>query len=78
MKLTMMVGEAMATALNRRGIDIGRINYQDNGNWGVFGPEGPYLTFTSMVAPSRQKPRNTARHSICPDATRDFMIASNL
>jgi diadenosine tetraphosphate (Ap4A) HIT family hydrolase len=43
MKLTMIVGEAMATALNRRGIDIGRINYQDNGNWGVFRPEGPYL-----------------------------------
>lgn len=43
MKLTMIVGEAMATALNRRGIDIGRINYQDNGNWGVFKPEGPYL-----------------------------------
>jgi diadenosine tetraphosphate (Ap4A) HIT family hydrolase len=43
MKLTMMVGEAMATALNRRGIDIGRINYQDNGNWGVSRPEGPHL-----------------------------------
>lgn len=25
------------------GVDIGRINYQDNGNWGVFDPEGPYL-----------------------------------
>lgn len=43
MRLTMVVGEAMSTALNRRGIDIGRINYQDNGNWSVFSPEGPYL-----------------------------------
>lgn len=43
MRLTMIVGEAMATALNRRGVDIGRINYQDNGNWSVFKPEGPYL-----------------------------------
>ena len=43
MKLTMVVGEAMTTALNSRGIDIGRINYQDNGNWSVFSPEGPYL-----------------------------------
>jgi diadenosine tetraphosphate (Ap4A) HIT family hydrolase len=43
MRLTMVVGEAMTKALNRRGIDIGRINYQDNGNWGVFKPEGPYL-----------------------------------
>ena len=32
-KLTMVAGEAMTTVLTRRGIDIGRINYQDNGNW---------------------------------------------
>ena len=32
-KLTMVVGEAMKTVMTRRGIDIGRINYQDNGNW---------------------------------------------
>lgn len=43
MMLTRVVGEAMATALTKRGIDIGRINYQDNGNWGVFRPDGPYL-----------------------------------
>lgn len=33
MMLTMIAGEAMATALQKRDIDIGRINYQDNGNW---------------------------------------------
>lgn len=43
MRLTMIAGEAMAIALNKRGIDIGRINYQDNGNWSVLKPEGPYL-----------------------------------
>lgn len=43
MRLTMVVGEAMASALIKRGVDIGRINYQDNGNWGVFKPEGPEL-----------------------------------
>jgi diadenosine tetraphosphate (Ap4A) HIT family hydrolase len=32
-KLTAVAGEAMATVLTRRGIEIGRINYQDNGNW---------------------------------------------
>ena len=32
-KLTMVTGEAMKTVLARKGIDIGRINYQDNGNW---------------------------------------------
>jgi diadenosine tetraphosphate (Ap4A) HIT family hydrolase len=33
MKLTMVAGEAMKTVLTNNGIDIGRINYQDNGNW---------------------------------------------
>src|SRR3954468_15388429 len=32
-KLTMVAGEAMKSVLTRRGIPIGRINYQDNGNW---------------------------------------------
>ncbi len=33
MRLTMIVGEAMAQGLNNRGVNIGRINYQDMGNW---------------------------------------------
>jgi diadenosine tetraphosphate (Ap4A) HIT family hydrolase len=45
MRLTVVVGEAMTTVMNKRGIDIGRINYQDNGNWSVFKPEGPYLHY---------------------------------
>jgi diadenosine tetraphosphate (Ap4A) HIT family hydrolase len=43
MRLTVVVGEAMHTVMNRHGVDIGRINYQDNGNWSVFKPEGPLL-----------------------------------
>ena len=43
MRLTMVVGQAMAEVMNEHGVDIGRINYQDMGNWGVFKPEGPYL-----------------------------------
>ena len=31
--ITMDAGEAMAAVLTRKGIPIGRINYQDNGNW---------------------------------------------
>jgi diadenosine tetraphosphate (Ap4A) HIT family hydrolase len=42
-RLTMIVGEAMMRGLNNRGIDVGRINYQENGNWSVFNPGGPYL-----------------------------------
>ena len=33
MKLTMVAGAAMKSVLAQRGVDIGRINYQDNGNW---------------------------------------------
>lgn len=43
MRLTMLIGEAMTIGLNNRGVDIGRINYQDNGNWAVFSPEGPAM-----------------------------------
>ena len=43
MKLSMIVGEALKSAMARRGVDIGIVNYQDMGNWGVFKPEGPSL-----------------------------------
>jgi diadenosine tetraphosphate (Ap4A) HIT family hydrolase len=45
MRLTIVVGEAMTTIMNRHGVDIGRINYQDNGNWSVFKTEGPQLHY---------------------------------
>lgn len=35
MYLTILIGKAMTIGLNNQGIDVGRINYQDNGNWGV-------------------------------------------
>lgn len=43
MKLSMVVGEALVSAMARRGVDIGLINYQDMGNWGIGRPEGPTL-----------------------------------
>jgi hypothetical protein len=43
MKLSMVVGEALVSGMARRGVDIGIVNYQDMGNWGVFKPEGPSL-----------------------------------
>jgi diadenosine tetraphosphate (Ap4A) HIT family hydrolase len=42
-KLSMVVGEAMKIGLERQGIDIGIVNYQDMGNWSVFKPEGPTM-----------------------------------
>ena len=32
-RLSMIVGEAMKKGLNRQGIPVKRINFQDNGNW---------------------------------------------
>ncbi|MBR9705436.1 hypothetical protein GOV14_00210 [Candidatus Pacearchaeota archaeon] len=43
MRLTIVVGQAMTKVMNEHGVDIERINYQDNGNWAVFEPEGPPL-----------------------------------
>jgi diadenosine tetraphosphate (Ap4A) HIT family hydrolase len=43
MRLTVVVGQAMTKIMNEHGVDIGRLNYQDNGNWIVFKPEGSYL-----------------------------------
>jgi diadenosine tetraphosphate (Ap4A) HIT family hydrolase len=40
-RLTLIAGEAMTTVLNMHGVDLGRINYQDNGNWGVYDSQGP-------------------------------------
>jgi diadenosine tetraphosphate (Ap4A) HIT family hydrolase len=42
-KLSMVAGEALKSAMARRGVDIGIVNYQDMGNWSVFKPEGPKL-----------------------------------
>jgi len=43
MRLTIVAGQAMTKIMNEHGVDIGRLNYQDNGNWTVFKPEGSYL-----------------------------------
>ncbi len=43
MRLTIVVGQAMIKIMNEHGVNIGRINYQDNGNWAVFKPGGSYL-----------------------------------
>ena len=42
-RLSMIVGEAFKIVMNRNGVDLERINYQDNGNWSVFKPEGPHF-----------------------------------
>jgi hypothetical protein len=42
MRLMIVTGEALTSILTQNGVPIGRINYQENGNWGVFSKDGPY------------------------------------
>lgn len=41
--LSMVVGEAMFKAMNNRGIPVERMNFQDNGNWGIGSKKGPKM-----------------------------------
>jgi diadenosine tetraphosphate (Ap4A) HIT family hydrolase len=43
MRLTVVVGKAMEKVMKANGVDIGRINYQDNGNWSVNKSGGPTM-----------------------------------
>lgn len=41
MRLSMLVSEAMINGMKKRGIDIAKINYQDNGNWAYLRGDKP-------------------------------------
>lgn len=43
MRLTMIVGEAMVKGMEKRGINIVKINYQENGNWAFKYGKRPHL-----------------------------------
>jgi diadenosine tetraphosphate (Ap4A) HIT family hydrolase len=43
MRLTMIVGEALKLGMEKRGIKIIRVNYQDMGNWAYKTKENPYF-----------------------------------
>lgn len=60
--ITSLIGESMKIGLNNNGIDLERINYQDNGNWSVFKPEGPYTH--SLIWESKECNLATIRTSL--------------
>jgi diadenosine tetraphosphate (Ap4A) HIT family hydrolase len=43
MRLTMIVGKALEQAMNNRGINVVKINYQEMGNWAYKTGEKPFL-----------------------------------
>jgi diadenosine tetraphosphate (Ap4A) HIT family hydrolase len=69
-KLTMVAGAAMQAVLPQRGVDIWRINYQDNGNWrpelhvhlygraksSTLQPYGHFLSIPLTAAAFKQQP----------------------
>jgi hypothetical protein len=60
MKLSMIVGEALQSAMTQRGVDIGIVNYQDMGI-GVFSSlKAPRSICTYSVARRPRRLRNTA------------------
>jgi len=45
MRLSMIVGEALETAMNKRGVKVVKVNYQDMGNWAYKRDEKSFLHY---------------------------------
>lgn len=70
MHLTMIVGEATTTVMKAKGLDVVRINYQDNGNWAYKQPQKePQLHIHLYIRTTDEKhPDNDPRFQAFPDA----------
>jgi len=70
MHLTMAVGEALTTVLRAEGLDVVRINYQDNGNWAYkVVPARPRLHVHLYVRTTHERhPADDPRFQAFPDA----------
>lgn len=70
MHLTMLTGEAVTNAMRAAGMDVVRINYQDNGNWPYKEPKKePHLHIHLYVRTTHEKhPDNDPRFQAFPDA----------
>jgi diadenosine tetraphosphate (Ap4A) HIT family hydrolase len=72
MKLTMVAGEAMDVVLNEAGIDLVRINYQDNGNWGFHNPNGPCLHVHLYGRAKSSKLQKHGEALVLPSSDNDY------
>lgn len=70
MHTTMLVGEAATNVLRKTGIDVVRINYQDNGNWAYKDPEPkPGVHIHLYIRTTHEcHPANDPRFQTFPDA----------
>lgn len=71
MHLSMLVGEAATIVLRKRGLDVARINYQENGNW-AYKPEWkskPNVHLHMFIRTTRERhPDNDSRFQAFPEA----------
>lgn len=71
MQLVMVTGEAITSVMRRKGVDVVRINYQDNGNWSYFPSmkKEPHIHVHLYVRSNNEEhPANDSRFRAFPDA----------
>lgn len=71
MQLVMLTGEAITTVMRQKGLDIVRINYQDNGNWSYFlsMKRDPHIHIHLYVRSNEEKhPSGDKRFKAFPEA----------
>lgn len=71
MSLVLVAGEAITTVMRSKGVDVIRINYQDNGNWAHFNPtkREPQIHEHLYVRSKNEKhPAGDARFMAFPNA----------
>jgi diadenosine tetraphosphate (Ap4A) HIT family hydrolase len=71
MHLTMVTGEAVTNVMRQKGLDVVRINYQDNGNWSYLAvnPTPLHLHVHLYVRTSHEKhPEHDPRFQAFPEA----------
>lgn len=70
MHVTMVTGEAATNVLRQVGIDVVRINYQDNGNWAYKEPQYPPSIHQHLYIRTNgeKHPMNDPRFAAFPDA----------
>ncbi len=74
MLLSMIVGEAMTKALNKRGIPVERINFQDNGNWALGTKEGSKFHLHLYGRARNSKNQRHGQSTYFPDKETKFYM----
>ncbi len=72
MRLTMLVGEAMVLGMKDRGVQIERINYQENGNWAYLNNTKPVFHIHLYGRTKNAKSQLWGEALVFPNPSTDF------